>query len=141
MRIPPPLLIWSMALEVEKPIIVRRGDREAARAYSRWHYSQNKSAYKARAKAHDAKERARRKAFVVAYLAEHPCIDCDEADPIVLEFDHREGETKLFNIADHQRWYQCSMATLIAEIAKCEVRCANCHRRKTYRERGFRCKG
>lgn len=65
------------------------------------------------------------------YLLEHPCVDCGERDPIVLEFDHRAD--KAFGIAEllhrHVRW-----SVIEAEIAKCDVRCANCHRRRTARE-------
>lgn len=65
------------------------------------------------------------------HLLVHPCVDCGEEDPVVLEFDHRVD--KLMGIADllrrHVRW-----EVVEAEIAKCEVRCANCHRRRTARE-------
>jgi hypothetical protein len=66
---------------------------------------------------------------VIEYLTGHPCIDCGEADPFVLEFDHVKGP-KRRNICDivSMGW---SLATLEDEIAKCVVRCANCHRRKT----------
>jgi hypothetical protein len=61
------------------------------------------------------------------------CGDCGERDPLVLEFDHigakRDAVTRL-------AWYGCSLATLDAEIAKCEIRCANCHRRITARRGG-----
>jgi hypothetical protein len=69
----------------------------------------------------------------IKYLETHPCIDCGEDDPIVLEFDHVRGEKK-FNIADVTR-NAVGRRTLEKEIEKCEVRCANCHRRKTKRER------
>lgn len=66
--------------------------------------------------------------FVWLYLLEHPCVDCGEKDPLVLEFDHVRGKK-----------YKCiseivastNLSKLIAEIKKCDVRCANCHRRKT----------
>lgn len=62
------------------------------------------------------------------YLQTHPCVDCGEPDPIVLEFDHQRdkssGVAQL--LQSHVRW-----EVIAAEIAKCEVRCANCHRRRT----------
>lgn len=63
------------------------------------------------------------------YLLTHPCIDCGENDPIVLEFDHVRGK-KLYNISSLS-WRLCSWKLMLNEIAKCEIRCANCHRRKT----------
>lgn len=64
------------------------------------------------------------------YLKEHPCVDCGESDLVVLDFDHRDETQKLFNIAmGVRRGY--GWAKISAEISKCDVRCANCHRRKT----------
>jgi hypothetical protein len=68
------------------------------------------------------------------YLLAHPCVDCGEADPIVLEFDHRED--KRAAIVDLMRSH-ASWTDVLAEIQKCDVRCANCHRRKTARTRGY----
>lgn len=66
---------------------------------------------------------------VVAYLLDHPCVDCGETDWQVLEFDHRDAVTKVKGVADLV--HNHSWASVQAEIAKCDVRCANCHRRKT----------
>lgn len=74
------------------------------------------------------------KDFVFRYLLEHPCIDCGETDPIVLEFDHRDPTKKSFNIGSCGAM---SEASISAEIAKCDVRCANDHRRKTATDRGY----
>jgi hypothetical protein len=71
---------------------------------------------------------------VFNYLREHPCVDCGESDPIVLEFDHVRGEKKV-NISDLIRRYG-SWDTIQAEIEKCDVRCANCHRRATAKRQG-----
>lgn len=65
------------------------------------------------------------------YKRSHPCISCGEADPIVLEFDHRDPKQKLFNIGLIK---DIALSRVIAEVAKCDVRCANCHRRKTWLE-------
>ena len=57
------------------------------------------------------------------------CIDCGEKDILVLEFDHVVGN-KSMNISE-MRSGLYSLKKIAEEIAKCEVRCANCHRRKT----------
>lgn len=73
----------------------------------------------------------RRRMFI--YLSSRPCVDCGESDPVVLEFDHVRGE-KAFSVSTGVRK---SWKTIEAEIAKCDIRCANCHRRKTAQERGY----
>jgi hypothetical protein len=70
---------------------------------------------------------------IIAYLLSHPCVDCGETDVVVLDFDHR-GD-KSFTIATSLQFVKWER--IAAEIAKCDVRCANCHRRKTARERGY----
>ena len=67
---------------------------------------------------------------LVAYFREHPCVDCGETDIRVLEFDHRPHCVKVENIA-RLLADGCAWATIAAEIKKCDVRCANCHRIKT----------
>jgi hypothetical protein len=47
-----------------------------------------------------------------------------------MDFDHVRGE-KLFEIGQAPS-KGASLATLLAEIAKCEVVCSNCHRQRTH---------
>lgn len=95
------------------------------KAYRDKHYRDNRAYYKQ--KKREQVDRA--KQFVSTYLREHPCVDCGEIDPIVLEFDHVRG-TKKFHISTGVLRGR-GPKSLAEEIAKCEVRCANCHRRKT----------
>jgi hypothetical protein len=76
--------------------------------------------------------REMRQEFILRYFLDHPCADCDEDDPIVLEFDHVRGAKK-GNVSDMVN-RGTSINILEDEIAKCEVVCRNCHsRRETYR--------
>lgn len=52
----------------------------------------------------------------------------------MLDFDHRERSEKKFTIGAMISRKSISIGALVAEIEKCDVRCANCHRRKTHRE-------
>ena len=73
--------------------------------------------------------------FVDSYLASQSCVDCGESNPNVLEFDHIKGRKKS-NIGDLvAQGY--SIKAIQKEISKCEIRCANCHRIKTAKERGW----
>lgn len=68
-----------------------------------------------------------------AYLLEHPCMDCGETDLDVLDFDHVSG-TKVCEVSRMiSRGYR--IWRIKAEVAKCEVRCANDHRRVTAKRR------
>jgi transcriptional regulator with XRE-family HTH domain len=72
-------------------------------------------------------------AHVLDVLRRHPCVDCGERDPIVLEFDHIGPKRALVT---RLAWDGRSIATIDAEIRECEVRCANCHRRMTAKRAG-----
>lgn len=67
------------------------------------------------------------------YLLEHPCIDCGEEDPILLEFDHIHGKKK--DRVSRMLSGRYSWNSILKEIKKCAVRCVACHRRKTTRDR------
>lgn len=75
----------------------------------------------------------RNRAFIREYLLAHPCVDCGESDLVVLDFDHVRGKKEVAV----SRLIGASFERLQAEVAKCEVRCGNCHRRKTVRERNW----
>lgn len=84
-----------------------------------------------------AKKNRARKAENVAWLREffrsHACVDCGETDLAVLEFDHVRGR----KTTEISKLLKSSLARVRSEVALCDVRCANCHRRKTARERGW----
>ncbi len=61
------------------------------------------------------------------------CADCGELDLDVLDYDHVRGE-KVNTVS--ALFSSGSIESVRAEIAKCEVRCANCHRKIT-RKREF----
>lgn len=66
----------------------------------------------------------------MAYLATHPCVDCGEDDVVVLEFDHLRDKTA--NVSALVAGFS-GIKRVFQEIEKCEVVCANCHRRRTAR--------
>lgn len=74
---------------------------------------------------------ARNRDIVLQHLLSHPCVDCGQHDLEVLEFDHVRGR-KLGSVAQ-MAGYPVREERLRAEIAKCEVRCVNCHRRRSSR--------
>jgi hypothetical protein len=116
-------------------------DREKQREASRRHYAKHRDKVIAKAKVLSKQAKDRTRAYITAYLEANPCVDCGETDIVVLEFDHvGEEGTKEFNISDATR-FGYGMPKLKAEIAKCEVRCANCHRKKTYERGGWTHRG
>ena len=135
---------WCGALKSAEEFSFRnqaRGTRHKVCAicfgeYGRAHYRENKAHYLERNN-RNTRIRARAlRSWLFEYLVAHPCVDCGESDPVVLEFDHIDRVTKRMDVSVMaQRGYP--LATLEAEVAKCVVRCANDHRRKTVAELGW----
>lgn len=103
--------------------------RPCRAAYKQAHYAANRRRY-----IDSAQERKRalavtRALLLLEFFRSHPCVGCGESDPVVLEFDHLED--KLFNVSKGLRDH--SWKTVLDEMAKCDVVCANCHRRRTAR--------
>lgn len=98
-------------------------------------YEKNKEAHKKTTLNRKKQAVQEARSFVWDYLASHPCVDCGESDPVVLEFDHVKGE-KVKNITDMAS-AGYSPDAIAREISKCVVRCANCHRRRTSKQRGW----
>jgi hypothetical protein len=72
--------------------------------------------------------RRRNVAYVREILADGGCVDCGESDPVVLDFDHVGEKAQNVSRLTSQ---EVSRERISREIAQCEIRCANCHRRKT----------
>jgi hypothetical protein len=66
-------------------------------------------------------------------LKRNPCMDCGGSfPPECMDFNHRDPSTKIGGVAKLSS-AGGSMAVLLAEIAKCDLVCANCHRIRTWR--------
>jgi hypothetical protein len=102
---------------------------------SKQHYKNNKQSYLDRARTREVRVIEDNQNRLVEYLASHPCVDCGCTDVRVLEFDHVRGKKS----GDISRMVGegFSWSTIEAEIAKCEIRCANCHRIREGEKRGW----
>jgi len=101
--------------------------------YKKQHYAANRGRYVEQARRRKQEQALARMRYLLKYFETHPCADCRETDALVLEFDHLAD--KRFNIGSalpYRNWQ-----SILDEIAKCEVVCANCHRRRTARRRGW----
>lgn len=76
------------------------------------------------------------RSYLLEYWKSHPCVDCGETDVRCLTFDHRNPKEKKANISVLVS-KGAGLKKLASEIAKCDVRCANCHAKKTAVERMY----
>jgi hypothetical protein len=107
--------------------------RPCRAAYKQEHYAANRDRYIANAQRRKQAVVAERARHLVDFFRQHPCVDCGERDPIVLEFDHlRDKRFELSKGIRDRNWRD-----VLDEIAKCDVVCANCHRRRTALRVGF----
>jgi hypothetical protein len=104
---------------------------------ARMYYLRDPATYKARAAANNKLAKARNRETIRELLRNAECLDCGLREFAVLEFDHREPRDKRDDVSTLVGQYLC-WSTIAKEIAKCDVVCANCHRRRTARYFGWR---
>lgn len=64
------------------------------------------------------------------FLLKNPCVVCGETNPVVLEFDHlRDKKYCISEILFSHKW-----ESVQKEMAKCQVLCSNCHKKKTAKD-------
>lgn len=76
------------------------------------------------------RNQAKKRAILAEIKTSRGCADCGySAHPAALDFDHRPGEVKELSIG--RQVSNAGIERLLAEVAKCDVVCANCHRVRT----------
>ena len=100
------------------------------RRNSKSHYERNKSYYVDKA----LKRKTSYKIRFYKFLETLECVDCGISDPRVLEFDHISEKTA--NVSEMLN-NQVAWEKLMAEIAKCDVVCSNCHAIRTAASQGW----
>ena len=100
------------------------------KAYDKAWYKKHRERRKDQIKLSVYNRRKRIRDKVFDYLKSHSCIDCGEKDFAVLEFDHLRDKSTTISVMMNSCF---SWDKVMIEIAKCEVVCANCHRRRTYK--------
>lgn len=113
----------------EKDFDLQRYCKPCKRIYDREYHEKTKDRRNSRKRKTKPARGLMYRTRAFTYLKTHPCVDCGESDPMVLQFDHRSDSKKEFNIGES--WQSKGWETLLAEIEKCDVRCANCHQRIT----------
>lgn len=106
------------------------------KSYFSQHYQNNKEYYKSKVDSNRFSLKERNREFIREYLKNNPCIDCGNSDVRVLQFDHKE----LKNADPNRKRFSEIMTSrpkIIEEIAKCDVRCANCHMIRTAEQMGW----
>jgi hypothetical protein len=77
--------------------------------------------------------RWRRNAAMLNEIRDVPCADCARRfPPCVMQFDHRDPKTKEHEVT---RILMRARSVILAEVAKCDIVCTNCHRARTYERR------
>lgn len=112
-------------MSYERQRAYQKAHPEKHREYQRAYYQRTKAEHYVRSRARYLKLRD----HIRQVKEQTPCADCKvQYPPCVMDFDHLRD--KSFNVSNVRGW--ASLETLKAEIAKCELVCANCHRLRTH---------
>jgi hypothetical protein len=105
-------------------------NKEERKEYDRKRHLVNKrkDSYNDRRRKANRKRTESVKAWLRAYKATQSCQKCEENHPACLDFHHRNPSEKECEVGNAP-WRGWSIKKLEKEISKCDVLCANCHRK------------
>lgn len=102
--------------------------KDCNKARSKQYYKENLIKHKKEVRKRKIKHLKNIQKQILEYLEKNPCVKCGEDDILVLEFDHlRDKKLEITSMIRNT----LSWNTIREEINKCQVLCANCHKRKT----------
>jgi hypothetical protein len=93
--------------------------KEYHRTKAQEHYANNKETYQANQKARRDRTRS-----IIAEAKRNGCVKCSEMNVVCLDFHHLGGKDQTVS-----SMLAMNDDRVRAEIAKCVVLCANCHRK------------
>lgn len=111
--------------------------RECGKIYTSNHYKDNKDYYKKKARKHTNNAKEKTVLLLIDYFKDNLCANCGEGDPIVLDFDHIDPKNKSIEVSRLITNGFTKWSEIMVEISKCQVLCANCHRRKTAKDKNW----
>lgn len=92
--------------------------------------SRNKEKHLTNVKRNTKDKISKNREYIISYLQDKSCIDCGENDIRLLEFDHIENKEQEISIMIKDS----NLTKIKKEVEKCEIRCGNCHVRKTNKQ-------
>ena len=103
-------------------------DKEKKKERDRKYYLAHREELKEKQKKKDLKRHKEIRKWFFDYKSTLKCEKCFERDPVCLDFHHIDPDKKEITIARaiQTRW---SKTSILKEIEKCIVLCANCHRK------------
>lgn len=105
--------------------------RDCNKKKSKDYYSKNKEKHKKVIYKRRRKHVIALQQYTYDFLKMHGCAICGENDPCCLDFDHLKNKNMLISKLISSGY---SFSNLKKEIDKCQILCANCHRRKTAKD-------
>lgn len=107
--------------------------RECNKIASNKYYINNKEKAKKYALERAKTVRKETRKLYFNLLKNSECVDCGNNNPLVLEFDHKDGVDK-YNTIGTLVGNGTTWKNIKKEIDKCDIRCANCHRIRTAKQ-------
>ena len=114
---------WTVRFRIGLPICMG-WSKEKSKKYFKEYYQKNKKRYFDAAKKWKMETK---KWFYETYKDRLICATCGEKDIRCLDFHHRNPNQKEYKIS--ALLYGFSRKKIVIEIEKCDVLCANCHRK------------